>query len=397
MTTDPSKMTAEEKRALLANLLKRKAEEDGERVSAVAWTTGAMVRVPRSIRKAAPTTLRLRRESVQLLDVAAFERAWQAVIERHASLRATFPAAAGEPRQVIVPSLALPFAHVDAAGDTEAELLARVVDVPPPAVRPRLRSSVSHRLVQPPRRRPHRPLQRSPYRGRRVVAAADLRRFRECLCRRGDWLVGITTGAGGVVPRLRELADRAVDRRGTAAEVLLDVGACGRTSSLQSVAADQAVRAADRWPHSRLRAAEPVHRGITDLAKATGVTPFVVLLSAFAALLSRSSGAADIIIGTPALGRSRADFQGVVGYFVNPLALRSNLATIPRSGRCSNGRGTSSSRRSLTRITRSRFSSKPCGRSGIRAIPRSFRSCSIWCVCRPRRRQARAALRWPRS
>jgi amino acid adenylation domain-containing protein len=51
-------------------------------------------------------------------------------------------------------------------------------------------------------------------------------------------------------------------------------------------------------------------------------TPYMVLLSAFAALLWRQSGQTDLVIGTPVRGRPTVDLERVMGFFVNALPLR---------------------------------------------------------------------------
>ncbi|MEZ4236222.1 MAG: AMP-binding protein [Myxococcota bacterium] len=53
-----------------------------------------------------------------------------------------------------------------------------------------------------------------------------------------------------------------------------------------------------------------------------GVTPFVLLLAAFQALLHRYTGQRDLLVGTVGAGRSRPAWARMVGYFVNPLPLR---------------------------------------------------------------------------
>ena len=54
-------------------------------------------------------------------------------------------------------------------------------------------------------------------------------------------------------------------------------------------------------------------------------TLFMTLLAAFQTLLQRYTGQTDIIIGSPTAGRGNADLSGVVGYFINPVALRQQL------------------------------------------------------------------------
>ncbi|MCX2729531.1 amino acid adenylation domain-containing protein [Saccharopolyspora sp. NFXS83] len=68
---------------------------------------------------------------------------------------------------------------------------------------------------------------------------------------------------------------------------------------------------------------------VHELAREHGVTPFVVLLSAYYLLLHRYSGQDDIVVGSPVTGRTEQEFAGVYGYFVNPLPLHANLGADP--------------------------------------------------------------------
>ena len=52
------------------------------------------------------------------------------------------------------------------------------------------------------------------------------------------------------------------------------------------------------------------------------VTPFMLFVGAFAALLQRYAGHDDIVIGTPVAGRRRPELEGLIGFFVNMLVLR---------------------------------------------------------------------------
>lgn len=70
-------------------------------------------------------------------------------------------------------------------------------------------------------------------------------------------------------------------------------------------------------------------RRIKELARAQGVTLFVVLLSAFMVLLHRHTSQDDLIVGTPVSGRDNPDVAGVVGYFVDMLCLRSGFSADP--------------------------------------------------------------------
>ena len=62
--------------------------------------------------------------------------------------------------------------------------------------------------------------------------------------------------------------------------------------------------------------------GLRRVARDQSTTLFVVLLAAFDAMLFRLTGAEDLIVGTPMSGRTRPEFGRAVGYFVNPVPLR---------------------------------------------------------------------------
>ena len=65
---------------------------------------------------------------------------------------------------------------------------------------------------------------------------------------------------------------------------------------------------------------------LNKICKEEGVTLFMLLLSGFKVLLSRWSNQQDICIGTPIANRTQAELEGMIGFFVNTLALRSDLS-----------------------------------------------------------------------
>ncbi|NKS63372.1 amino acid adenylation domain-containing protein [Rhodococcus hoagii] len=68
-----------------------------------------------------------------------------------------------------------------------------------------------------------------------------------------------------------------------------------------------------------------LHRALLGLGKRQDATLFMVVHAAFAALLARLSGTGDITIGAPVAGRGEQSLDGVVGMFVNTLALRADV------------------------------------------------------------------------
>jgi amino acid adenylation domain-containing protein len=65
--------------------------------------------------------------------------------------------------------------------------------------------------------------------------------------------------------------------------------------------------------------------GLRAVARAEEATLFVALVSLFGVLLGRYASQDDLVVGTPFAGRNRSEFEQMVGYFINPLALRLDL------------------------------------------------------------------------
>lgn len=98
------------------------------------------------------------------------------------------------------------------------------------------------------------------------------------------------------------------------------------------------------WPRTKIRPADRSFRGhirsftlprrLADaghtICRNHGVTMFAVLLAAFYSLLHLYTGQCDLVIGTlsPA-GRKRSEVQNLLGYFLNPVALRVDLSDDP--------------------------------------------------------------------
>ena len=62
------------------------------------------------------------------------------------------------------------------------------------------------------------------------------------------------------------------------------------------------------------------------LSHEQGATLYMTLLAAFKVLLYRYSGQEDICVGTPIAGRNQQELEGLIGFFVNTLALRSRVS-----------------------------------------------------------------------
>ncbi|MBZ4423367.1 condensation domain-containing protein, partial [Myxococcus sp. RHSTA-1-4] len=64
---------------------------------------------------------------------------------------------------------------------------------------------------------------------------------------------------------------------------------------------------------------------VEALCNREGSTPFMFFLAAFQLLLARYSGQDDISVGSPVAGRNRAELEGLVGFFLNTLVMRTRL------------------------------------------------------------------------
>ena len=98
-----------------------------------------------------------------------------------------------------------------------------------------------------------------------------------------------------------------------------------------------------QWPNDRPRPSIETHRGAIQrfalpahlvrnlrcLSQQEGVSVYMTLLAGFVALLHRFTGQEDITLGSLSAGRDQAALEPLLGYFVNPLTLRVNLAGNP--------------------------------------------------------------------
>lgn len=96
-------------------------------------------------------------------------------------------------------------------------------------------------------------------------------------------------------------------------------------------------------PTDSPRSAQPSHKGnlftfqlsrtlsesISLLTRTSGATNYMLMLAAFQLLLYRYTGQTDIAVGSPIAGRTRSELEGIYGFFVNALVLRTNCAGNP--------------------------------------------------------------------
>ncbi|MBW4717938.1 non-ribosomal peptide synthetase [Saccharothrix obliqua] len=281
---------------------------------------GAVYNVPLGLRLRGP------------LDRAALRHALDGVVARHAALRTTFPDSGGEPVQLVAPTGTAAFTeHELPAGDRDAVAQAFADE----------RGALGFDLHRGP------------------LFRADLGRFAD-----DDHVLvlnlhHITSDAWSLSVLLREIGagyqaavaghapdlpalplqypDFAVwqrDRMGdeaTAAHLEFWSRHLAGAPELLTLPVDRPRPAVADY-RGALRHAEigaPVRAALEELARAHGVTLFTVLLAAFAARLGRLAGQDDVVVGTPVAGRAHADLEGLIGFFVNTLALRTHVGGDP--------------------------------------------------------------------
>ncbi|MBP0456868.1 non-ribosomal peptide synthetase [Streptomyces montanisoli] len=141
--------------------------------------------------------------------------------------------------------------------------------------------------------------------------------------------------AGLRVPRLAaQFADYAVKQREWAADErgiawwLEHLAGAPSTLALPTDHPRPAVRSGRGATHcARLTGALVAE--CTALARRERATPFLVMTAAYAALLSRLTGARDLLVGTPVAGRSETEYEPLIGPFVNTVPLRVDLSGDP--------------------------------------------------------------------
>ncbi|HEX6913304.1 MAG TPA: amino acid adenylation domain-containing protein, partial [Longimicrobium sp.] len=265
------------------------------------------------------------------LDRDALVRALDRMVARHEALRTTFALVNGEPEQRIAPETTrFHLVEHDLAG--QADALERVTDE---------EATASFDLE-------HGPL----FRGRLVRLADDdhvlLLTMHHIVS--DGWSMGVLMdelgalygafragAADPLAPLPVQYADYAAWQRRWVADEMLErqAGYWSRTLSgapeLIALPADHARPALQDHAGARLglELDETLTAGLKELGRRHGATLFMTLLAGWAAVLGRLSGQPEVVVGTPTANRGRREVEGLIGFFVNTLALRVDLSDGP--------------------------------------------------------------------
>jgi natural product biosynthesis luciferase-like monooxygenase protein/amino acid adenylation domain-containing protein/non-ribosomal peptide synthase protein (TIGR01720 family) len=269
------------------------------------------------------------------LDVAVLERSLEAMTRRHEALRTSYPRVDGHTVVRIAPELKLPLTPEQVAGAT-----------------PEAREAEGRRLVHVETARPL-DIERGPVvRARLLRLAPDEHLLavtvHHVVCDTWSLVVfgrelGTLYGAfqQGQPSPLPELAVQYADYAAWQRKAL-EVGAFTSQSAAWRERLVSLPGALD-LPVDRPRTDGPalsgarrnvgfspeMTRAVHVLAQREGVTPFMVLLASWKALLARWSGRDDLVVGTPIGNRSRPELEPVIGYVAHAVPLRTDLSGDP--------------------------------------------------------------------
>lgn len=278
-----------------------------------------------------PVAVRLR----GALDVAALSASFNEVVRRHESLRTTFTATEGEPVQVVAESLSLELPVLDLRDQPEAD---REVELQVVAA---IEAERSFDLAQG-------PLLRAT-----VVQMDDddhvlLLTMHHIIS--DGWSISVlvsevaalytsfVTGQAITLPELPiQYADYAVWQRESLQGEVLETQLSYWKQKLTGAPATVELPAdRPRPPVRTFRSAtqslllnESLSEQLRVVSRRYRVTLFMTLLAAFKVLLSRYTGQADVVVGSPIAGRDRAETKGVIGFFLGTLVLRTDLSGDP--------------------------------------------------------------------
>jgi amino acid adenylation domain-containing protein/non-ribosomal peptide synthase protein (TIGR01720 family) len=269
------------------------------------------------------------------LDVAALGAAFTALVERHEALRTVVELHDGTPRQRLLPAAPVPLPVEDLSGLPEAEQdrrIARAVDEE--TYHPfDLAADLMLRV---------RLLRRGPRRHLLLLTtshmAMDGWSFAVLVREIGAGYAAARAGRPAPLPALPiQYADFAAWQREQLTGSRLEKHLAYWREHLGAEPPRLELPADRARPDGRTDSGDSfdvplpagLARQIKALADAHHATPFMVTLAAVAVLLHRSTGQTDLVLGSTTANRTRPETEGLIGNFVNTLALRTDAGGDP--------------------------------------------------------------------
>jgi len=261
------------------------------------------------------------------LDARKIRGAYQTLLNRHPALRAVFHEKGGMPLQAIQPYQVLDFQEINCAGCVEEELARRVAQAYRlPFI---LESGPLFRV---------RLLRRAPDDAVLLVVAHQLvldtwsigRLSAEMLDLLGDPTAELPPPGAGYGDFVRWQRNWMSGPDAAPSLAYWRERLVGELPLLD-LPVDYPRRSPPEFTGASLpfTVAAPTLAGLRKLSRQYRCSLFSLLLGAFQVLLSRHSGQADIITGTPVSARPQPEFHDTVGYFTNPVAIRGDLSGNP--------------------------------------------------------------------
>jgi surfactin family lipopeptide synthetase A len=270
------------------------------------------------------------------LDVAALELAFNEIVRRHEIWRTTFPTVDGRPVQVVHPPVSYRIPTVDLTAMPEGK-----------------REAEAFRIATEEARRPY-DLERGPFL-RPVLARLREDDHRLLLAMHHIVFDGVglyrivlpelielydafSHGQPSPLPELPiQFADFATWQRTTVTHQSLEPQLAywrkqlgGRLPVLQ-LPTDRPRPPMQTFSGAIARIALPqgLSNALLELSRRQGATLFMTLVAALNVLLHRYSGQDDVILATVVDGRRRRETEGLIGFFLDPMVLRTNLGGAP--------------------------------------------------------------------
>jgi len=279
--------------------------------------------VPGDIAWNLPSAVRLRVS----LDPEALARVFAEIVRRHEVLRTAFRAVEGRPGQVIAPPGPVPLPVIDLSGLAEAEGEARRLAVEEAAVPFDLERGPVLRV---------RLLRLAPA---DHVLLATLHHIASDAWSMGlfvEEVAALVAGSPLPEPPVQYADFAAWQREGLKGPALKAQLGWWRTRlaglpPALDLPADRQRPPVQRQRGVRARSSVPaaVTAALKALAQGEDATLFMVLLAGLAKYLSRITGQDDLCVGTPVAGRRRVETERLLGFFINTLAIRTDLSGDP--------------------------------------------------------------------